>query len=214
MTAISNYNSLKSNIQDYHKRGDAQSKYDTFIDACEQDFNNGIALGGTSFALRAKEMESQTTASTSISDRFVVLPTGYLEFRRVRITIDGELYDMPYKDLKNLNVCSTQGVPTQYTITSQLELDRPSDQVYTLTFDYYQKPTALSSSNTTNDVLTNYPNVYLFGCLYHAFQWSMQYDQANYWKAQFAASIASANRTSSRGRLGPAPKRSTPGMVV
>jgi len=214
MTAISNYNSLKSNIQDYHKRGDALAKYDAFIDFCEQDICNGVSVGGTTFALRVKEMDSQATGLTSASDRFVALPAGFLEFRRVRITVDDELYDIPFKDLKNLNVHSDEGVPTQYTLTSQLELNRISDQAYTLTFDYFQKPTALSSLNTTNDILTNYPGIYLHGCLYHAFQWSLQYDTANYWKAQFAASIAAANKTSRRGKTGPGAKKSVPGMVV
>ena len=98
-----------------------------------------------------------------------------------------------------------RGVPTQFSVTSQIEMNRKSDQAYTLTIDYYQEVTALSGSNTSTTVLTTYPMIYLAGCLKHAFRWNMQYDLADYWDGKFKEEVAKANRKARAGRIGPTP---------
>lgn len=204
--AITNYAELKVAIQDYLKRSDCLSMLDTFIDLAEVDIWS---------LLRVREMEARATASTSTSDRFVALPAGFIKMRQLQITVDSSLYDLEFVPLKNMNVNSDAGIPYLFTVTSQIELNRVSDQAYTLEIDYFRELTALSGSNTTNDILTYYPMVYLSGCLNHAFRWALQTDMADYWESQFNKNVASANRKSRNGRFGPAPAmRINKGMVI
>ena len=125
------------------------------------------------------------------------------------------MFEVMFTPLASMSICSHAGTPNRFSVTSQIELNRASDQVYTLEMDYYKAPTALSGSNTTNDVLTNHPNVYLAGCLKHAFRWTLQYELADYWEGKFNQYIAEANRYARKGRIGANPQRKPlRGMIV
>lgn len=207
MTTITTYAELKQNILDYTKRTgeDMLSKLDQFIDSAEQDIGE---------FLQVREMEVRATASTSTSDRFLELPTGFIKMRQLQITVDSVLYNVDMVPLKRMIIQDTSGIPYQFSVTSQVEFNRTSDQAYTVEMDYLRELTALSSSNTTNDILTNYPNVYLSACLKYAFLWTMQYDLASYWENQFDKHVSKANRKSRKGRVGPSPSIYTSGMIV
>ena len=98
------------------------------------------------------------------------------------------------------------GTPHEYTVTSQVELDRIPDTVYTVESQFWQKPTPLSSSNTTNAVLTNHPNVYLFGCLWavnHVYH--QETDVAANYYIKFLGAIKGANKEAKKARIGAMP---------
>lgn len=207
MTTITTYAELKQNILDYTKRtgGDMLSKLDQFIDSAESDIWE---------VLRVREMESRTTGTTSTSDRFMALPTGFIKFRQLQITVDSVLYDLKYTPLKRMVIQDATGIPYEFSVTSQVEFNRVSDQAYTIEIDYWRSLTALSGSNTSNDVLTNYPNVYLSACLKHAFRWTMQNDLADYWELRFEKFVSRANRKSRQGMVGPSPAIYPIGMII
>lgn len=203
---VSTYAELKVAIAEWTTRSDSQSQLDTFIDMAE------VAIADQ---LRVREMEYRTTLSTSTSTRFVSLPSDYIKMRQLMITIDDQLYDMEMVPLKDMWIADSAGVPSVFTITSQIELNCVSDQVYTLEIDYYRKITALSDANPTNDILTNYPMVYLSACLHFAFQRAWLEDKAEYWRQQFITHVSAANRRGRNGRYGPAPAmRVSKGMIV
>lgn len=207
MTTITTYAELKQNIIDHTKRSgnDMLSKLDLFIDMAESDINKD---------LRVREMESRTTATTSTSDRFVALPTGFKQMRQLQITVNSVLYDLDFVTLKFMTIDDNAGIPTQFTTTSQIEMNRVSDQAYTLEIDYWKELTALSNSNTSTTVLTTYPMVYLAACLKHAFRWTLQYDNADYWENVFMREISKANRKSRKGQVGPVPRMMPSGGMV
>lgn len=207
MTTITTYAELKQNILDYTKRtgNDMLTKLDQFIDSAEQDIWE---------ALQVREMENRTTGTTSTSDRFLALPTGFTKMRQLQITVDSVLYDMKMVPLKQMVIHDTVGIPYEFSVTTQIEFNRTSDQAYTIEFDYWRELTALSGSNTTNSVLTEYPNVYLSACLKYAFLWTMQYDYATYWEGMFEKYVARANRKSRKGMVGPSPSIYPVGMII
>jgi len=205
--SITSYSELKSAIQSYGKRGDASSMLDTFIDLAESDIWD---------VLRIRDMEARATAVTSTSDRFIQLPDGFIAMRRLRIILsDGAHVDLDYTDPKNLCVIDRAGMPVEFTAGTQLEFNRTSDQEYTLEMKYWKEPTPLSTSNTTNAVLTEHPMIYLSGSLKHFFEWAQNENRAQYWEGVFNKHVARANRKSRQGRYGPVPtRRIAGGMVV
>jgi hypothetical protein len=102
-------------------------------------------------------------------------------------------------------ISQDSGIPGVYTITSQLEFDRSPDSAYTIEYQYYAILTALSATNTTNAVLTRFPNIYLYGALWALYLWALQEDKAEYYYGKFRQAIQTANREDSKGRHGPAP---------
>ena len=73
--AISTYEQLKSALNDWGKRGDADAYLDTFIDLAESDIWRD---------LRIRDMETRATGN--LSGRTLALPSGYLEMRKFRLT--------------------------------------------------------------------------------------------------------------------------------
>lgn len=204
--AINSWTTLRVAIEGYWKRTDATNQLDNFIALAESDIWS---------VLRCREMEARATASASTLSRFIELPDGYIKMRQLQITLDDRLFDLEMVPIKTMSICDRAGIPTQFTVTSQIEFNRIPDDDYTIEMDYFRSLAAVTSSNATNDVLTNYPMIYLSGCLGHAFNWSMQPDLATYWKGEFDKQIAAINRKSRNGRFGPAPAmRIHKGMVI
>lgn len=199
--AISTYNELKTAVENWFKRTDVTPRIDDFIDLTEADLWNGPDLDGAE-PLRIRDMEARYTASPS--DRYLVLPDQFLEFRKLRFYSGSQPYELTYSTPESLNVLSGSGQPTSYTITSQLEFNRTPSSSYTMEAQYYKSLTALSSSNTSNAVLTRFPSIYLNGCLYHASQWAKKDQDALTYGLRFVGAIKRANKTDRKGRYGAA----------
>jgi hypothetical protein len=148
-------------------------------------------------------METRTTATTS--GRYLALPTGFLEMRRVRLISGAQYFELLYSTPEGMYISQDSGIPGVYTITSQLEFDRSPDSAYTIEYQYYAILTALSATNTSNAVLTRFPNIYLYGALWALYLWALQEDKAEYYYGKFRQAIQTANREDSKGRHGPAP---------
>jgi len=196
MAKITDYQSLISTIESYFKRSDAASHYDSFIALAESDIWD---------TLRVREMEGRATASTSTTDRFLPLPDGFIKMRRMQVTVNSQQYDLDARTPKAIKVDDCAGIPTQFAITSQIEFNRKSDQAYTVEMSYIKELSCITATNTTNDVLTSFPNIYLSGCMHYASVWAHNFSQAQYWRDAFDNEIARANRKARNGRFGPAP---------
>ena len=69
----------------------------------------------------------------------------------------------------------------------------------------------LSDSNTTNTILTNYPELYLYGALAESAPFIMQDERINTWGTLYKEALKNANETSSRGSTTSSPlQMSTP----
>jgi len=196
--ALSNYNELKTALSDWGKRGDADGKLDTFIAMCEAEMWHGVAMEGlNSEPLRIRGMETRATGN--LSGRTLALPSDFLESRKLRLTTNPPR-ELTFRVTEALTIDSTNGIPTDYTITDQIEFNRTPDGTYGYELTYFQTLTALSSSNQTNAVITNHPNVYLYGSLAHYFDWAQNEGQAAKYRQMFVSAIKNANKSSRKGR--------------
>ena len=153
-------------------------------------------------------MEARATASASITSRFLELPDLFLQMRRLKLNdpySGGSDRDIIYYTPEQMPLSNLTQMPTFFSVTTQLEFDSTPDQAYTVEMQYIKKLAALSDSNTTNAILTNYPNIYLFGALWALFQDAMEADVAEYYYGKFLESIDGANASDQAGRYGPAP---------
>jgi hypothetical protein len=192
--SLTTYLGLKDSIESWSHRNDVANRLDDFIDLAESEMYRH---------LRIRDMETRTTATTS--GRYLALPTGFLEMRRVRLISGAQYFELLYSTPEGMYISQDSGIPGVYTITSQLEFDRSPDSAYTIEWQYYASLSALSAGSPTNAILTRFPNIYLFGSLWALYLWALQEDKAEYYYGKFMQAIQTANREDSKGRHGPAP---------
>lgn len=194
--ALNNYANLKQAIERFSHRTDISDVIDDFIDLAENKIDHELEL-------RTNEVRSTNTASTT--DRFLALPASFLEMRRLSL-INGSLnFEIDYLSPDQMRIKNEAGRPSYYTVTSQLEFNKIPDFAYKVEMSYYTRLTPLDDSNTTNDVLTNHPNLYLYGSLVELHKWARDEDTAITYESLFDKEMTKANKQERRGRYGPAP---------
>jgi len=190
--ALDTYANLKQAIERFSHRTDISDVIDDFIDLAESRIDTRLQL-----------RTNEERATASMSGRFLALPDGFLQMRRLTIT-GSPNYEIHYRAPESMPILST-GRPKYYTITSQIEFDRVPDSAYPLEMSYYKVLVPLTSSNTTNDVLTNYPDLYLYGSLAELHRWARDEQTALYYDGIFEKKLIDAQKQERRGRYGAAP---------
>jgi len=165
MANVGTYAQLQTEIANWLDRTDLTATIPTFIELAEANFNRVI---------RQPDMITKDD-SFSISSRYTTLPTDTLEI--VRIVLDLTpvvvLEYMTPEELSERRVSLTGGGKPYYFTTvggstNQLEVLRSPDSTYTASIIYYTRIAALTDSATSNWLLTNHPDIYLFGALVEA----------------------------------------------
>lgn len=193
--AINTYANLKTTIANYLNRSDLTSYIGDFISLTESRLNR---------ELRVREMVNIDTSTTTVaSTQSYALPSGFLEATTIIYQSD------PFKILKFIsnvdfyekyNTSQTAGSPTYFTIVgTNILLGVTPDSAKTLQINYYKTISSLSDSNTTNTILTNYPDLYLYGALAESAPFIMQDDRLKTWAGLYKEALKNANESSSRG---------------
>ena len=160
--ALNTYTALKTAIANWLNRSDLTDEIaNDFIVLTEADFNS---------KLRVRKMISEE--DITIDAETVNLPSGFLQIRNFFILSGSTKYPLRYmtpSQMDSIKGTSTTGIPEVYTIVGdKLRFAPRPDATYTGKLNFYKKFDALSSSNTTNYILTDHPSIYLYGALYHA----------------------------------------------
>jgi hypothetical protein len=147
-----------------------------------------------------------TAIGTSPNEsRFIALPTDYISQRDLKILVQDDLFNLTYRSPTALIIRSGTSTPCRFTVTDQIELDVIPDQDYTITMKYQSKPLPLTTLNQTNSILTEEPNIYLYGALHQVFVYSEDDNEAVKYLGKFQDAIRGANSKIKKGRYGPAP---------
>jgi hypothetical protein len=136
-------------------------------DDLEDEIEDAIALAETEMQVDCKLVEFETDSSITITSGSGTLPTGFLGFRSVYWNGDTKQPLFPaapgyFDALRN----NTGGSPSVYVISgSTIRLNEEASG--TAVGIARVRFTPLSDSNTSNDLLTNHPDAYLYGALKH-----------------------------------------------
>jgi hypothetical protein len=180
--SYTNYSDLQASVAGYLGRSDLTTQIPDFIRFAE------IRLGRE---LRTRLMLNSATAPTIANDARVALPTDFLEIRDLFIQGNPRrpLSYMSPSAFSREAKADVIGLPVFYTLlASEFQFAPVPDAIYTLEVLYYAKPTFLSTANTSNVFLANYPDALLYGSLIEAEPylindarsqlWSTLYDRA------------------------------------
>jgi hypothetical protein len=177
---LDNYTNLKAEIANYLDRPDLSSEIDMFIDLAEVKHKRTV---------RIRELVKRAQASTSTGTRYLALPTGFLEMRTMRLIAPVErMLRFVNEHEMNRLISSASGVPEYFTVHEEIEFERASDSVYTAEMIYYAAVDPLSDDSEaelTNAILTNHPDLYLYGALVEAEPFIDNDERVAMWKTKY-----------------------------
>lgn len=188
--SITTYAELQTAVGDFLNRSDLTSVIPTFIDLAEADMQRRV---------RSYRMEARTTLT--LNAQYVDLPADWVETVRIRTTgSEGAalaLMDPATMARLRQSSADTAGRPLYYTVSAgQLELFPTPDDSYSADLLYISKIPALADDQTTNWVLTNFPDAYLYGALIHSAPYLKEDERLVTWAAMHKAAIDAMNSES------------------
>ena len=193
--SISTFAELKTAAANWLDRSDLTDRIPEFIALAEARFNR---------VLRIRDMETVSTAiSTTGGTREYSLPTGFVQMKEFHLTTD-PLTPLAYitpEMMSRMWAGSTTAKPQVFTIIADnVRLGPSPDAVYTTSMLYYKTFAALSDSATTNDMLTNNPDVYLYGTLLEAEPFIMNDERVPLWLAAFEKAVSDIQNQDNKDR--------------
>lgn len=201
--ALSTYAELQTAIAtELDRTGNSTfvSSVPDFITRCEAKLNR---------RLRLREMEQLTVATyaagtTALEDRLVKLPTDYVEMIDLRAKLatdaDDKFEEVEYvaPQLIHTKYTTSTSGKMYYTLRRQIEINRAVSADHELMLHYFKRWDIATDS--TNWLLTNYPDVYLYGSLVEGEMFMMDDQRTPYWRSMFEQGIKELNLLSERGR--------------
>lgn len=158
--ALNNFDALRASIQSWmFDRADLAPLAADFIALCEGDLNR---------VLRTRR-QLCTVILMPDGDGKIALPPGYLEFRQVTALTSPrralEMVAPSYAD--NEIPFRSAGAPTYFSVDGGTMTILPKTAA-DIELSYFARLPALSEDMPTNWLLTEFPNIYLYGSLKHA----------------------------------------------
>jgi hypothetical protein len=193
--AIGTFAELKVASANWLDRSDLTDRIPEFISLAEARFNR---------VLRIRDMETVSTAiSTAAGTREYDLPTGFVQMKEFHLSTD-PITPLAYitpEMMSRMQAGSSKSKPQVFTIIAdKVRLGPNPDAVYTTSMLYYKAFTALSDSATTNDMLTNNPDVYLYGTLLEAEPFIMNDERVPLWLAAFEKAVSDIQNQDNKDR--------------
>jgi hypothetical protein len=194
----STYAELLTEISGYTTRGDVEQVIPLWVQFAEADFNR---------RLRHRKMVARKTSALATGR--VALPSDWLS--AINIEVDGRIpsrlaYLSPSDLDKARDDYETSGIPLYYTLVGdEIEVAPHPSTAATLEMLYYARIPALSGSNTTNWLLSEAPDLYLFGALAQALPWLEGDPRAQSWVDKAEAILAQINTHDERARFSGGP---------
>ena len=188
--ALATYSELQAAVADFLNRTDLTATIPDFIKLAEADINSHFDQ---------RTVETDAALSTVSGSRFVALPAGFREPQNLWIEWGfgrGQPLRMVTPEL--LLTRTTPGIPLLWCIDgNNVAFECPWNGVYSLTLRM-MGALALSDATPTNLILTNYPNVYLYGALKEAATYLRDAEAMGIWETKYADSIAKAKAKEGR----------------
>ena len=192
--AIGTYAELQTAVANWLDRDDLTARIPEFITLAEARFNR---------LLRLRSMESKYTANTVAGQRNLALPTSYIQMRNFQVNtnplttlsyVTPEIYDRLWGG-------STSGTPKFYTIlANEVSFGPIPATVMQVEMLFYKKFDNLSVTTTTNSLLTDAPDVYLYGAMMEAEPFIMNDERVALWATSLSKAIKEMQEQDNKDR--------------
>jgi len=174
MTAITTFTSLKTAVKDYLDRDDIDSQIDRAISLAEARIYRAL-----------KTRHNEVVSILSIVNGSVDLPGNFISAKRLKV---GDC-NLVYLSIYDFDTVSYGNF---YTIDEGKVKILTTNSNSDLTITYYRKPTALSLSNESNELLSVYPDIFLYAVLLECVPFIENDSKIAIWKGYYEAALEDA----------------------
>ena len=192
--AISTYSELQTAVANWLDRDDLTDRIPEFIALAEARFNR---------VLRLRSMEAKYTANTVAAQRNLALPTSYIQMRNFQVNtsplttlsyVTPEIYDRLWGG-------STSGTPKFYTIlANEVSFGPIPGSVMEVEMLFYKKFDNLTTLSPTNALLTDSPDLYLYGAMLEAEPFIMNDERVPLWAAALDRAVSDMQEQDNKDR--------------
>lgn len=190
--ALTTFLELKTAIANWLDRDDLTSVIPDFISLAEHQMERSV-----------RHYKMVERSSGALDSQYSAVPADWLETIRFGIS-SGDTYRLEMTSLDDLMArrqsnTNIAGRPKYFAhVGETLELFPTPDATYTTELVYYKKIPALSGSNTTNWLLDDAPDAYLYGALMQAAPYLGEDERVTVWNSLYNAAVASLNAASEK----------------
>jgi len=193
---IATYAELQSAIADFLIRDDLTTAIPTFIRLCEARIDRELT-----------HWRQERRSTAQLDAQYSTIPTDFLRPIRLQLldTYTGEIAPISTAQMLQMRQDRDDraGRPEYYALTGgSLELFPTPDDTYDASLVYYGRVPALSATNTTNWLLTEAPDVYLYGSLLHSAPYLKDDARIALWEGLFGQGLNTLNVSSGDAKYG------------
>lgn len=186
--ALTSYSGLVDAIGAWVHRSDLTNVIPDFIRMAESRMQNDLNI---------RQLDKVSTLTTTGGSNSLALPEDFNQLRSLSLISSGvtQVLDAMHPDMLIQRWGSYgSALPRTYAIRGSNFLLGPTpDSAYTVTIEYASTIPGLTQSNTTNTVLTAYPEAYLHCCMIFAGQYIRDMDLVAGMEQLYAADVERIN---------------------
>jgi hypothetical protein len=193
--ALTTYAELKTSVGDWLNRTDLATAIADFVSLAEAQIER---------QLRTRQMIVRANASFAAAAEYGTVPDDFLETKSIKLDTNPITY-LSFQTIDAMDQLSnttylSSGKPLYFSIVgSQFRLLPIPDGAYTAELVYYAKLAKLSNTNTTNWLLTQAPDVYLYGSLLQAAPYLQDDARISVWSSLYQAGLEQLQIADDRG---------------
>ena len=193
--ALDTYANLKTAIGNFLNRSDLTTVIPDFITLAEAQLMRRLTKRLNEEGKGLPRSAVTRNTGFSINAEMVNVPADFLG--PLTFSIDGQAQQITYLSPESFaaekahhGTNAVSGVPQFYAIIgSAFQFCPAPDTAYTGTLTYWTKLASLSDSNTSNWILANHPDVYLYGALAQSAPYLMDDARLTIWGGLFTAAL-------------------------
>jgi hypothetical protein len=199
--ALSTYGELKTSVASWLARADLTTSIPDFVTLCHKQLMRD---------LRGHLRLQKRDTAFSVATEYVACPTDFLELVSMRCTSANPPFAVQFmdNDTGTNRYQAVAGVPAYVAVvgsTSNVEnfkFSPPPSGTYTMTIEYYAMLTFFSSDAGVNWILTDHPDLYLYGSLLQATAFLSDDPRVPLWAQAYRTALESCKSAGKRARWG------------
>lgn len=193
--AITTYTELKAAVASWLHRDDLTTEIEDFIALAESEFT------------RQRFSGAMSTSALSVSTQETALPTDWYATRAAVVVSGGSNFEMTPLAQAHLRSVTGTGVPRFYACGGGNFIVAPEPSgTFTVNLSYWAKVPSLSGTTTTNWLLEDYPDLYLWRAVYEGAKWCQDTELQQSAMMEYGRLLGDVKTNDAARDWGPAPE--------